>query len=496
MHSSRITTIFAAAALFIIAGVSASAGQSPSKIIAVANRALGGEARLKRITALEENGSIRRISDGASGRFFAAASSPGQFRVRFDIGGSEYSRGYNGKSGWEKDSKGGVRTITGDDAKLFQAESAFRASKWLRAKVERSKLTALPSADINGTQAKGIMLTTAKGIQIKIWFDAVSGLPLRDEIGQRSAEYSDYRLVDGIRTPFDIKMTDADGGDYEIRLDEVKYEREIEASVFEFPADVNEPLPDIPALLSELRANAEKIDDILEDYSYTELRIDRELNSSGQMIEKESEKRLLTFFKGYRINRLIEKDGKPLTASDQEREDREAQKQVAEIEDKITKREARSVKRTGQPSNDGRRISVADALKGSLLKSPRREMFRGRPVIVFDYEPDPQFKPQTRNERLFSICSGTIWVDESLKQVVRLDATLIKSAGNFIAKAKSGASFSIDNELVNNEIWLPSQADLNISIKILFAGININNLIKYGDYRKFSTEVKDVTTQE
>ena len=28
-------------------------------------------------------------------------------------------------------------------------------------------------------------------------------------------------------------------------------------------------------------------------------------------------------------------------------------------------------------------------------------------------------------------------------------------------------------------------------IKILFAGININNLIKYGDYRRFETEVKD-----
>nr|MCU0239866.1 hypothetical protein [Pyrinomonadaceae bacterium] len=74
---------------------------------------------------------------------------------------------------------------------------------------------------------------------------------------------------------------------------------------------------------------------------------------------------------------------------------------------------------------------------------------------------------------------------------------LTKSAGNFIGKAKKGASFSIENELVNNEIWLPSKADINLSVKIfLVAGININNLIKYGDYKRFDTEVKDGKVDE
>ncbi|MEQ1645129.1 MAG: hypothetical protein ABL959_16890, partial [Pyrinomonadaceae bacterium] len=131
------------------------------------------------------------------------------------------------------------------------------------------------------------------------------------------------------------------------------------------------------------------------------------------------------------------------------------------------------------------------ALKGSLLVNPRRERFKGRDVIVFDYEPNPAFKPKTRNEKLFSICNGAVWVDTVSKQVVRLDAILTQNSGNFLAKAKRGASFTLENELVNNEIWLPSRADINLQIKILFAGIDINNLIKYGDYRRFETEVKD-----
>jgi hypothetical protein len=173
------------------------------------------------------------------------------------------------------------------------------------------------------------------------------------------------------------------------------------------------------------------------------------------------------------------------------------QKQVADIEKRIAEREKKQDEKVrsgvaGQPSEENKRVTIADALKGSSLVNPRREKFRGRDIVVFDYEPNPAFKPESRMEKLFALCTATVFVDLATKQVVRLDATLTKSAGNFIAKAKRGASFSVENELVNDEIWLPSRADINLSVKILFAGININNLIKYADYRRFDTEIKDV----
>jgi hypothetical protein len=253
-------------------------------------------------------------------------------------------------------------------------------------------------------------------------------------------------------------------------------------------------LPDIKTLLEEVRANAEKIDAILENYSYKETRIDREIDKAGNLIERGSETTLLSFYKGYRIRRLIEKNGKPLSPSEQEKEDKDVENQVQEIEDRIAKRERKSAAKT--PAEENKRITLSDALKGSLLINPRRERFRGRDVIVFDYEPNPQFKPQTRLEKLFALCNGAVWVDANSKQVVRLEAFLTQSAGNFIGKVKRGASFSLENELVNDEIWLPSRADVNLSVKILFTGININNLIKYGDYSKSKVEVKGATVDD
>lgn len=475
--------------------------QSPGKILGQANKAMGGEKVLKNIKSWQAEGTIKRISDGISGKYTAYASGGNLYGGIYELNGFEVATGYNGKSGWMRDSRNGLRTVTGDAAKDFQAEAVYRNSRWVNYKAERAKITTGGAANINGKNANCVLLTTAKTVQIKMCFDAVTSLLIREEIPQgeltKIFDYSDYKSVGGIQTAHSIISKIGDES-YEIKLSDVKYNQQIAKSNFDFPKVSNEPLPDINALLQEIRANADKLDAILENYSYTEYRVERDLDKNGNLIEKDSEKKLLTFYKGYRISRLVEKNGKPLSPSDQEKEDRDAARQVADIEKRIAEKERKAISQRdtksgtgGQPSGEGQRLTIADALKGSLLTNPRRERFKGIDVIVFDYEPNPAFKPQTRNEKLFALCNGAIWVDAKTKQVVRLDAVLTQSAGNFLAAARKGASFSLENELVNNEIWLPSQADINLSIRILFAGININNLIKYGDYKRFDTEVKD-----
>lgn len=476
--------------------------QSPNKILSQANKALGGEKALKTIRSRQVSGKITRRSDGANGAYQSVANNPNFYGESYDLNGFEFAVGYNGKSGWSRDSKNGLRTLTGDTSRDFQAETVYRNLRWIDAKKEKTRISPGGRTGINGKPANVVILTTAKGVQIKLYFDAATNLLLREEIpaGEtvKTIDYGDYRKVNNVLEAFSIVSKIGDET-FEIKLDEIKHNPNIAKAAFDFPRISNEPLPDIKVLLDEVRANADKIEALLENYSYKETRIEREIDRAGNLVEKESETLLLSFYKGYRIRRLIEKNGKPLSASDQEKEDRTVEKQVKEIEEKIAKREkreAQSNKSARTPSEENRRITLSDALKGSLLVNPRRERFRGRDVVVFDYEPNPQFKPQTRLEKLFALCSGAVWVDAESRQVVRLEAFLTQSAGNFIGKVKRGASFSLENELVNEEIWLPSRADINLSVKILFAGINVNNLIKYGDYSKSKVEIKDATVND
>lgn len=484
------------------------AAQSPGKILSQANKAFGGEKNLKSINSWQAAGKITRTGDGASGNYILQISKPNLYSESYDLSGFEYSAGYNGKSGWQRDSKNGLRTLTGDRAQDFQAEANYRAGGWITAKADKSKITSGGKSNIDGKTTNIVLLTNSKGTQIKLYFDATDGLLLREEIPQGDAvktiDYSDYRKVGNVRQAFSIISKTADES-YEIKLDEIKINQQIAKSAFDFPNVSNEPLPDIKALLNEIRANADKIEKLLDNYSYTETRVERELDKSGNLVEKESETTSLSFYKGYRIRRQLAKNGKSLSVSDQTDEDKRVEKQIREIEERIAEREKKERRTTEERSlgkmtksedDNNRRISLSDALRGSLLVNPRRERLNGRSVIVFDYEPNPAVKPQSRIEKLFALCNGAIWVDAEDKQVIRLDAVLTQSFGNFIGKAKRGASFTLENKRINDEIWLPALADFNLSVKILFAGININNVIRYNDYKRFDTEVKEGKVDE
>jgi len=340
-----------------------------------------------------------------------------------------------------------------------------------------------------------------------LYFDVTTAFLLREEIPAgdliKVFDYSDYRPVRGVQEPFAINAKIGEDI-YEIKLDQIIHNLEIADSNFDFPKISSEPLPDIPALLGELQANEDKVEDILENYSYTQKNISRTIGKDGVLRETESETSQLSFYKGNRINRLIEKNGKPLSAEEQTDEDKKVQKRVAEIEKEIAKKEAQIVKQSanGTPEEENRRISTAEVLRASRLVNPRRERFRGRDVIVFDFEPNPAFDFKNAKSflKFFGKVGGAMWIDEKDKQVARIEAVLFdnfKVGGGLLASLKKGASFTLEQERVNDEIWLPSSADINLSVKVLLVkGINVNQTIKSYNYRKFKTEVKDSKVDE
>ena len=334
-----------------------------------------------------------------------------------------------------------------------------------------------------------------------MFFDAASGLLLRDEIpngdGIETCDYDDYRDVGGLKQAFSNRVLLGDQT-YEIRLDDVKINPQIAKSEFDFPKLSGQPLPDIPALLMELQANEDKVEALLDTYSFTQKIIKRELGKDGVLRETESETNQLSFYKGNRMRRLIEKNGKPLGAKEQADEDKEAGKRVEEIEKRIAKQEAKS----DSQADEVRRISIAEMLRASTLLNPRRERFRGRDVIVFDFEPNPSFNLKNARSmiKFFGKTAGVMWIDEKDKQVARIEAVLADNfniGGGILAKLKKGASFTLEQERVNDEIWLPTQADINLSVRVLLVkGIDLNQVVKSYDYRKFATEVKDARVDD
>lgn len=496
-------TRFACSLAVVIALISNGAAQSPDKIVKQAVKAMTngkGEKALREVRSRQAFGKITNSKDGATGNYQASASQPNLFTETFDLGGLEFSSGYNGKSSWTRDSRDGLRTLTGQASRDFQTEARYRNWRWLDYKKDKSKLNFVGQTTINGKTANTLALVTAKNVTIKMHFDAASGLLIREEIpagdSVRVFDYSDFKPVGSLMEPYSIKLSIGEIS-FDIKLDSIKHNPQIDRLAFEFPKLSNEPLPDIPALLDAVGKNEDAVDDILEKYTYTQTTVRKELESNGQLKVKESETHELTFYKGNRIRRLIAKNDKPLSPGDEANETKRIEKRVRDIEKKEAEKARKAEKQrevaqdsSGPPDDErGQRISIADVLKASKLVNPRRERFRNRDVIVFDFEPLPGYKPKKDFEKFFGKMAGAIWVDAADKQVARVEARLIESykvGGGLLASLKEGASFVMEQERVNNEIWLPTRADINLGVKVLLVkGINVNSTVTYGNYKRF-----------
>jgi outer membrane lipoprotein-sorting protein len=524
-HASSITrqTICAALSIFFVALCAASASaQSADKIIKQAVKAMTngkGEKALREVSSWQVKGTITNLKDGSSGAYRAAAARPGFYIREFDLRGLEVSMGYNGKSAWMRDSRDGLRTLTGDASRDFQTEARYRNARWLDYKKDKSKLSLGGQATVDGKPANVVVLTTIKNVRIKLYFDAASGLLIREETPAaeitRVFDYSDFRPVGALMEPHAITWAEGDER-YEIKLDQVAHNPQIDRAAFEFPKISGEALPDIPALLKEVGKNEDEIDRLLEKYTYTQTVTKRELDPKGQMKIKESETYELTFYKGSRIRRLVARNGAPLSPKEEADAQKDVEKRVREIEKREAEK-ARKERDTAQKSSENTgadkdrdsnsessdsdsdddrkdRPSIADVLRASRLLNPRRERFRSRDVIVFDFEPLAGYKPQKNYEKLFGKMAGALWIDPIDKQVARVEARLVeayKIGGGVLASLKEGSNFTIEQERVNQEIWLPTRAEITVGARVLlFKGLSINQTITYGDYKRFSAEAE------
>jgi hypothetical protein len=245
------------------------------------------------------------------------------------------------------------------------------------------------------------------------------------------------------------------------------------------------PLPDIKQLLSDVQENQKQLESLVDQYSCTEDEEVRELDKNGQ-VKKTTVKEYMDFYLGGQLERReVKKDGKPLTPDDQKKEDSRIEKRIREYEKK--KAAGRE-----EAARNKEKIDVSTFLRISNFTRPRWEEFRHQQVIVFDFAPNPVYKPRNKTEDLLHKLAGVLWVDDQARQVVRLEAQLndsYKLAGGLLASIRKGSSLVIEQAKSNNEVWLPSFVEAQFSARLLLVSSALGDYTsKFNDYRKFRVD--------
>ena len=250
----------------------------------------------------------------------------------------------------------------------------------------------------------------------------------------------------------------------------------------------NAPLPEIRQLMQEVQAHQRELDKVRESYAFTSMHTIQDIDANGQVKKTETEEHEDFFVNGHVIERTVKRDGKPLNDHDEQKETEHVTKMVEKAEK--------------TPPGHSLDVSVSRLLDVMDVRNERREMFRGRPAIVFDFVGRKDAKTHGLAEDASKKLQGTVWIDEAGRQVAHLEARFIDNfhvVGGLFADIQKGSNFRFDQELVNGELWLPTGSEATMRARVLLVKNLQRHLVERNyDYKRFTVDAeqaKDVRTK-
>jgi hypothetical protein len=260
------------------------------------------------------------------------------------------------------------------------------------------------------------------------------------------------------------------------------------------------PLPDTRTFLDEVRRNIRSDDALLEQYTFTEKRIEKRLDGSGgvKKIKTETFEVYPSAEPGKMYRRLVARDDVPVPASELAVQDKKQEERTELSERKrAAEDDAARARRAAQEEQERREEQevVDEVFRMDDIRVEGRENLNGRPTVIISFAPKPGYKPVTPAAKVIQKLAGRAWIDEQDRQLVRIEARLLENLGvgpARLARLQKGAQTYFVRRKVNDEIWLPAEARFTGAAKVLLLfGARVDAIFEYGNYRKFSVSTDE-----
>jgi hypothetical protein len=250
----------------------------------------------------------------------------------------------------------------------------------------------------------------------------------------------------------------------------------------------NAPLPDIRELMRQVVQHQRELEKVRENYTFNSVQSVEDIDASGKVTKTETEEYNDFFVNGHIIERMVKKNGQPLTASEEQKET-----------DRVTKLIGKAEKTPPNQPLEGQEVSVSRLLDIMDVRNPRRAIFRGRPTILFDFVGRKDAKTHGLVEDASKKLEGTIWIDEADREVAHLEVRFddnFRIAGGLFASVEKGSNFEFDQAPVESAaasgLWLPTGGQANMQARLLL----FKNLRQRVTERDFDFQHFGVETQQ
>ncbi len=243
------------------------------------------------------------------------------------------------------------------------------------------------------------------------------------------------------------------------------------------------PLPDARQLMREVMDHQKQLEKIRESYTYNSTQTVQDIDSKGTVTKTETTENEDFFVNGHVIERTVKKNGQPLSEHDQQKET----ERVTKLVEKAQKTPS------GQPL-EGPSITVSRVLELMEVRNVRRETYRGRSAIVFDFVGRKDAQTHGLAEDASKKLKGTIWIDEADRQVAHLDVSFNDNfhvAGGLVANIQKGSNFHFDQAPVEERLWLPTGGEGSVQARVLLLKVMRQRFSERDyDYKRFRVEAQ------
>ncbi|HEX3877413.1 MAG TPA: hypothetical protein VHW24_10525 [Bryobacteraceae bacterium] len=212
-------------------------------------------------------------------------------------------------------------------------------------------------------------------------------------------------------------------------------------------------------------------------YDFTERDI---VTRHGKRLTKTSQ---VIMIAGSPYNKLIAMNGEPLSAA-----------QTAEQNRKV----AEETDRRGNESSSAKQKRIAEyqkerhqdlALMAQMAKAfdfklAGEDTINGRRCFVLDAAPKAGYRPPTRETQVLIGMRGRMWVDSQAYQWVKVHAEVFRPVtfGLFFARVNPGTEFTLEQEPIQGNLWLPSHFSMTLNARIFLASRRSSDDETYSNY--------------
>jgi hypothetical protein len=246
----RYCSLFIQVAVLIIGLSGTSLAQTVDEVIEKHLTALGGREALAKLQSRKMVGTITVSAPGGDivGSIESYAKSPNKSRSYIKLDLSAFGSGevvvdqrFNGATGYMIHTVEGNREITGNQ--LENLRNGTFPNPLLTYKEAGIKIELLPKEKVGEKDAIVLLIAPRTGSAVREFLDAETNLPIKmtmkldiPQMGEieQTTEFSDFREVDGVKIPFQLKVTNP-AQTLIIKAAKIEHNSMIEDSIFERP---------------------------------------------------------------------------------------------------------------------------------------------------------------------------------------------------------------------------------------------------------------------